>query len=280
MISAVDLKYFMEVAKLNHVSKAAHRLGVTQPTLSHCLKKIEEDLGAELFVRTKKGVYLTAAGERFYNQAQILEENWMKVYSSVKDEVEAAVGTIRLGSHTAVAKYMLPPLLPNFINEFPKIQIQLSHGLSRVLNEKIITNKIDVAFVVNPMPHPDLVIKQVCRDVVTLWCPKKLINKQTLLIEPSLLQTQDVLKKLSKIKMNFSNIIESASLEVIAQLMFSGTGYAILPQRVVESFDIKKVVAIKGAPIFKDRICLVFKPEFIKTQRGRLFVDAVNSIAF
>ena len=44
MISAVDLKYFMEVAKLNHVSKAAHRLGVTQPTLSHCLKKIEEDL--------------------------------------------------------------------------------------------------------------------------------------------------------------------------------------------------------------------------------------------
>jgi LysR family transcriptional regulator, cell division regulator len=277
MINQNDLKYFIEIANTLHLSRAAERLGVTQPTLSHCLKRIEEEVGFELFLRSKKGLALTAAGFRLAEQASELVAKWDELLRVTQNEVEDVSGLIRLGCHSAVAQYTLPKILPTFLKNYPEIKINLSHGLSRHMTEEVISGKLDIAFAVNPVLHPDLIIKEVTQDRVTMWRAKNCQNLDVLIVEPSLLQTQDLLRKLQKKGHHFKRTIESSSLEVIAQLVHSGTGCGILPERVMKSFAGGTVLQVKDAPTFLDRICLIYKHEFRRIKRGQVLIDSVSS---
>jgi DNA-binding transcriptional LysR family regulator len=277
MLSKTEIEYFIEIARAGQVSKAADRLGVTQPTLSHSIRRMEEALGLPLFVRSKKGVELTIAGRRLYLEAEDLRSAWGRVARAAHDEVERPQGLIRLGCHTAVAQYSLPLFLPKLAGEYPEIVFKLSHGLSRHLTEDVVSSVIDVALAVNPARHNDLVIKELGTDIVTLWRPHKCANEQLLLLVPELFQTQELLKKLFRIGISYRHHLESPSLEVIAQLLFAGVGHAILPQRVVESLGPKRASPVALAPSGKDRICLVYKPEFRKTMRGRVFVELASA---
>ncbi len=277
MISPADIRYFLAVAKSGHVSKAAQRLGLSQPALSHSLKKTEQTLGAQLFTRSKKGVELTAAGRKLLEGAENLERAWEHLEQSIFDESNAPKGTIRLGCHSAVASYTLVPLLPDFLKAFPQIQFRLSHGLSRHITEDVVSDRLDIAIAVNPVTHLDLVMKELCKDVVTLWRPKNLKNSDVLIFDPSLIQIQEILRKMSAKKMDFANHIESSSLEVISQLLVAGAGHAILPERIAKTLPHRLIRAVPDAPVYHDRIFLLYKPEFRKTRRAQVFIEQLTA---
>ncbi len=281
MINQIDLKYFLELSKTLHVSRSAERLGITQPALSHCLKRIEVETKTQLFIRTKKGIYLTDAGKRLAESANELIQKWDEVLLSAQNEVQKVAGIIRFGCHTAVAQYTLPLFLGSLLQKNPELNIQLSHGLSRHMAEDVISQKLDAAFVVNPVPHLDLIIKEILKDRVTLWKTKSCLNPDVLIVDPSLLQTHDLLRKLQKKNFKFKRIIESSGLEVIAQLVLSGVGCGILPERVIKALSDhkdQKVQSVKDAPEFHDRVCLIYKSEFKKSMRGRTLIEVINSI--
>ncbi len=275
MINQTDLKYFLELSRTLHVSRAAERLGITQPALSHCLKRIEQETKLALFIRTKKGLFLTDAGRRLSDRAEELIQKWDDVLLAAQNEVQKVAGLIRFGCHSAVAQYTLPLFLAEFLKQYPELTLQLSHGLSRHMSEDVISQKLDAAFVVNPVPHLDLIIKEISRDRVTIWKSKNCINRDVLIVEPSLLQTQDLQRKLQKKNIHFSRIIESSSLEVIAQLVINGVGCGILPERVVKAFGEHQIQSLKDAPEFHDRMCLVYKSEFRKSRRGQALIETV-----
>lgn len=274
MINQTDLKYFLEVAKTLHLTRASERLGISQPALSHCLKRIEFETEVSLFVRSKKGVTLTKAGERLAESAKDLIQRWEQVLLKAQSEVHEVAGTIRVGCHSAVAQYTLPVFLPSFLKDFPEISLELSHGLSRHMVEEVLSDKVDVAIAVNPSSHLDLIIKEVLKDTVGLWHSRDCKNRDVLILEPSLLQTQDLLRQLNKANFKFSRFIESPSLEVIAQLVASGAGYGILPERVAKAFGGSGMVKTSQSPEYHDKICLVYKREFAKTERGKAFKES------
>ena len=96
------------------------------------------------------------------------------------------------------------------------------------------------------------------------------------MVEPHLLQSQNILSKLGKRKIQFEQVLESSSLEVIAKLLNAGTGYAILPERIVRAFGDSGIEAIKNAPVFNDRICVIFRPEFKSLRRGQVFLESLK----
>lgn len=277
MINQTDLKYFLELSRTLHVSRAAERLGMTQPALSHCLKRIEQETKLALFIRTKKGLFLTDAGRRLADRAEELIQKWDDVLLAAQNEVQKVAGLIRFGCHSAVAQYTLPLFLAEFLKQYPELTLQLSHGLSRHMAEDVISQKLDAAFVVNPVPYLDLIIKEISRDRVTIWKAKNCVNRDVLIVEPSLLQTQELQRKLQKKNNPFSRIIESSSLEVIAQLVINGVGCGILPERVVKAFGEHQIQALKDAPEFHDRMCLVYKSEFRKSRRGQALIETVSA---
>ncbi|MCM2353090.1 MAG: LysR family transcriptional regulator [Pseudobdellovibrio sp.] len=278
MINQTDLKYFLELSQTLHLTRASERLGITQPALSHCVKRLESDLNCQLFLRSKKGVQLTPAGIRLKQSASSMIMQWENLKQNIADDIETPQGIIKLGCHSAVAQYILPSLLKTFLKKNPGIEVQLTHGLSRHMTEQVVSSVLDVAFAVNPVAHPDLIIKEICRDEVCLWKAKNCQNEDVLIIEPGLLQTQDILQKLNKKGFTFKRIIESSSLEVIAKLVAEGVGCGIVPERVLQSYELQSYEKVKAAPQFSDKICLVYKQEFRKIKRGQIFIESVLSI--
>ena len=151
--------------------------------------------------------------------------------------------------------------------QHPKIDLHLRHDLSRKIVEEVVSLKVDIGIVVNPVPHPDLVIHPLCADVVTLWsAPVKnaatdVAGGQAVLIcDPELMQSQALLKKLKKSGMVFARTVTSGSLEVIADLTAAGGGIGILPTKVALRAR-KKLKTVVGAPQHTDAHCLVYRVE-------------------
>jgi len=252
-----DLKYYRKVCETLNVTRASEALGISQPALSYALKRLESEIGEDLLIRKKNGVELTKLGEEFYKRSQKLIIEWENVQNLVTSDNEEAKGEYSIGIHPSVALYCLDKIMPKLTNKFPNIDFKLVHGLSREMTEKVIGWEVDFGIVVNPVRYPDLVIKELCRDVVTVFykpgCAKKLI------FDPDLAQSQDILRRFKMDKEMLNGKIVSRNLEVITQLVGKGLGYGVLPSRVAD--QVKGLKALRGAPLFNDKICLVYRPE-------------------
>lgn len=280
MISPQEIRYFVEIARTCNLSRASERLGVTQPTLTHALNRLENELDVKLFHRNKQGVQLSAAGEKFLSSSLLLLETWDKTVTSVKNTKMKAEGRLKVGCHPSVARYTLPAFLKSLLLENEGIEISFVHDLSRYISEQVISWKLDFGIVVNPPSHPDLIIKEICKDTVGLWVKKGLENSDVLICDPELLQVRNITDKLKKKGMNFKRFINSSNLEVIATLVASGCGIGILPERVMKSNQSADVRPIMDAPIFKDRVCLIYRVGTQDSLVAKKFIKAVTDARY
>lgn len=278
MISPTDLRYFREVSATGNLRRAGERLGVSQPALSHALKRLEDEFGSQLFIREKTGVRLTRAGERLVALANELEETWSRIHSAVSNEMTTVEGMFRIGCHSAVGQYTLGKFLTPLLKNHPKIHVRLEHALSRTIAEGIAANRIDFGFVVNPPKHPDFVIKQLCEDRVRLWKSPRLANPDILICDPNLFQVSKLVAQAKRKGIEFKREIHSSSLEMIARLTIEGAGVGIVPERVMKAMGGDCVPLSTSAPDVRDEICLVYKRENQTSAAARVIIDAVKSL--
>lgn len=259
MISPNDLSYFMEIANTQNISRASERIGISQPSLTLAIKRIEQTLGTDILIRSKKGVSLTKAGQKLLKHSKSLVQYWEKIKTEALSSVNEVVGNISIGCHPSVGLYTLEKFLPSLLGEYPELEVSLHHDLSRNIAEQVISMKIDVGLVINPVKHPDLIIKKLLEDTVTLWSSGK--NEDVLICDPELLQTQDIMKRLKKRGFKFSRVITTSSLENVTSLCSAGVGVGIVPTRIVKRLGQGKISKLQNAPSFIDHLCVVYRVE-------------------
>jgi DNA-binding transcriptional LysR family regulator len=279
--SSSDIAYFIEAASKLNFSRAAESLGISQPSLSMAIRRVEDGIGRALFIRSKRGVTLTQAGKHLLSQAHNLLDAWQNIrYKAVAAE-SSMEGRYVIGCHSSVALYSLPSFLPKLLKEHARIQLELVHDLSRRIVEGVVTSRIDLGIVVNPFPHPDLVIIKLAKDEISLWSciPNQSVdsfkNDGAIICSQDFLQTQYILNKLRKQIKVSPRLIESTSLEVVAELASHGSGAGILPTRVAERTK-RKLFRIKNTPYYKDEICVVVRAENRKTFAIRKLIDEIK----
>lgn len=257
--SLPDLQAFLEVAACQSLSQAAERLGVTQPAVTLAMQRLERAVGATLLVRGNKGVWLTAPGTRLMGQARSLCDAWVRTKDRVLAARHEVAGGYVLGCHTAVAAYALD-FLPALLQQHTKLHLSLFHDLSRRVLEAVLSMRCDMGLVINARRHPELVLRQVCRDEVTLWqATASTVVPDVLICDPSLQQTQEILRVLRKRQdLHFSRVIESSSLEVVASLTRIGTGVGILPANVAKPLALE---AVAHAPKYHDELFFAYRAD-------------------
>lgn len=279
-----DLQYFMEVARVLNMSRAAERLGISQPSLTLAMQRLERAVGATLFNRGKRGVSLTPAGRQLQLQAQILLQQWDAVRTAAQESVHAVRGSYTLGVHSSVALFGVTHVVPALMNEYPGLEIKLRHDLSRKIAEDVISMTADIGVVVNPVAHPDLVIHKLCTDTVSLWRRAGRVTAQTdmaagtatLICDPELLQSRDLMKKMERKGMRFARTVTSGNLEVITALIARGGGIGILPGQAVPRAP-ERLEPVKGAPSFTDTHCVVYRMENKSVKAVQAMVGAIRA---
>lgn len=279
-----DITYFIEVAQTKNISRAAERLGIAQPSLSSAMKRLEDSLGVTLFIRGRTGVQLTKAGKELLGRGRMLLLNWEQLRADVNKRETSASGQYIIGCHPSVALYSLSHFLPGLVQRYPELEIKLTHDLSRKITEEVISFEVDFGIVVNPVRHPDLVIKELYADEVLFWIAKNPSSTQNfdsqkgvLICDLNLVQVQKLLGDLQKRKQGFKRIIQSSNLEVVTDLTASGVGVGILPRRVatrITAYNLKPLD--DRMPVFKDKICLIYRADSQKTKGSQIIIDAIN----
>lgn len=276
--TATEIEYFIETYQIKHVSNAAIRLGVTQPTLTQSLQKLEEKLETKLFIRTKRGLIPTDAGNIFYSRAKALLENWEGIQADVGKIKSEISGKFKLGCHTAVGSYAIPPLLKKLNEAAPDIELELVHDFSRKITERLISYEIDLAYVVNPVRHPDLILTKVAEDRVTFWkkkgtgsIPKRIIS------DKNIVQTESLLRN-SKLKVFRDwQMLQSSSLELIRTMTLNGHGVGILPERVARADSSNLVLFDERLPVYHDEIYLAYRREMLMTSAGKTLIKMAKT---
>ena len=151
-----QLRSFVVVAELGHLTRAADKLHISQPALSAQIKALEDELEIELFERKPSGMVLTAAGKQLVAQAQEL----LAAASALRDyarSVKGAVsGVVRLGTVSDPQFIHLGELLSAAVERYPLLEIQLSHEVSGAAFEKVRDGKLDASFYYGEWTHPSV----------------------------------------------------------------------------------------------------------------------------
>lgn len=146
-MTIVQLEYLLAVVNFGSFSVAAEHCFVTQPSLSMQIKSLEDELGVMLLDRSKKPVIPTEAGEAVLAQAR----ETLREYNSIK-EVVARIkgemsGRIRLGVIPTIAPYMLHKFIPDFVQRYPKVELEIREMKTEDIIDALNRDRIDAALV-------------------------------------------------------------------------------------------------------------------------------------
>ena len=137
-------RLFYTVAKCKNFTIAASELCISQPAISKSIKNLEDQLGGQLFVRTKRGVTLTQEGRELYNYISVAIENITNGENRFSQLINSEIGVIKIGISVTLTKNFLIPFLKKFHQSYPKIEIQIITNKTSELINKLKNGLIDM----------------------------------------------------------------------------------------------------------------------------------------
>ena len=147
-----QLRYFLAVAEELHFGRAATRLHMTQPPLSQTIQALEEALGTPLFLRSRRSVALTPAGQALLPEARRMLAQAAELPELVRRAASGESGRLSLAFVSSADYSVLPPFLRSYRAQFPQVQISLQEATSDVQVDDLLHHRVDCGLLIAPLP--------------------------------------------------------------------------------------------------------------------------------
>ncbi len=238
-----ELQYLVELARLGNFHRAAEVCGVSQPTLSTQIRKLEEKLGVTLVERNPRQTVLTPVGEEIVARAR-------EVLNGVQDIVDISLrhrksgaGRLRLGVFPTLGPYLLPLLVPLIGGRFPGLQLQLIEEKSEPLLDRLRAGGLDAALLALPVRDPALQVTPLFQEPFLLAAPcdhplarqqtitaDDLSGQQLMLLEDGHCLRDQALSLCHRWGADEITGFRATSLETLRQMVAAGMGVTLLPK--------------------------------------------------
>jgi DNA-binding transcriptional LysR family regulator len=168
-----QMRYVIAVAEELHFGRAAERLMIAQPPLSQQIKKVERQIGTELFHRTKRRVELTEAGRIFVEEARRTILHAELTLRATQRAARGEIGRLNIGYAGSAAHSILPRVMGRFRGRYPDVEIQLREMTTSEQLASLRSRQIDVGFVRPPVVEPDLRVTTLVEEQFLAVLPSK-----------------------------------------------------------------------------------------------------------
>ena len=289
--SVAQLRAFVAVSRLQHFGAAAAQLGISQPTLSQLLAKLESNLGLQLIERTSRRVLVTPAGQRLLPHAEAAVE----AIHAIVDATEPTgwlFGALRLGVIPTIAPYLLPTLLGTLHDQAPDLRLFVREDQTLRLLDALRRDEIDVALLALPISEPGLVAQPVYEEDFVLAVsaeselagatdvPTDALRRQPLLLleEGHCLRDQALeVCALANVVDTGHDVARANSLQTVVQLVAAGMGATLLPATAVpvEARGASLGIATFADPAPGRRVGIVWRAA---SSRGDRFIEFAQLI--
>ena len=170
-LSLRDLEYVVAVAELSHFGRAAERCGVSQPSLSGQIRRLEALLGLTIFERSPRNVRLTAKGRVVVTQARAVLEQAHRLLELAREHGETLAGPFHLGIIPTIGPYLLPYLLPALKPRYPQIELVLTEALTADLVRQLRSGDLDAVILSPPIADHGLTLFELYFEPFVLMHP-------------------------------------------------------------------------------------------------------------
>ena len=237
-----QLEIFQTVAKHGGFNRASKYLRLSQPAISISIKKLEEELGVELFERLGRSIRLTDAGRVVEEYVNHLTGVLSKMRQAIDDMKGLEVGQLRCGAATTVGIYLLPKILVQFKKRFPKVETQLVIERSGEIEERVLSNDLDLGFVGESFGASSRLKIHTClTDELVVITPRdhylagfrkvppKKLGGLPLILGPKDSYTRKIIEKnLETAAIPYRCVMEVENTEVIKAAVSEGLGISII----------------------------------------------------
>ena len=151
-----QLEYIIALDKTRHFVRAAEMCGVTQPTLSAMIQKLEDELDCRIFDRSSHPIVPTEVGAMILQQAQVVMFNVHQLKENVLTQKGSVAGSLSLAIIPTVAPYLLPELITLFRRDYVDISLKISEMRTETIIEKLHSAEIDMAILSTPLDDPKI----------------------------------------------------------------------------------------------------------------------------
>ena len=230
-----QLRYFVMLAETGNFHRAAERLNMSQPPLTVAIRKLEEELGAALFVRSARGVALTAAGRASLDMARATLAQADRFREAAREGAAGERGRLRVGFVGSATFELLPRLIAEYRRRYPAVELVLEEATSAEIARKLAAAELDVGLVRLPLLQIAAVDTQVIDpDELHAALPEGSPFAGAQSVELGVLHS---ITLTACQKAGFMPIVaqEAAQLSAVLALVRSGLGVALVPSRAAGS---------------------------------------------
>ena len=172
-------RMFYETARFNSFSTAAQHLYISQSAISQCMHQLENDLGVQLFIRTRKGVSLTNEGKLLFLKVENAIQSIEQGESQIERICQLEAGEIKIAAGDTITTHFLLKYLEEFHTLYPDIKIEMANSYSSQMLTLVKEGKADLAFVNMPISDEELVIEP-CLEINDVFvCGPNFAQKET-----------------------------------------------------------------------------------------------------
>ena len=249
-----ELRYLVAVAETGHFGRAAAACGVSQPSLSAQVRKLEERLGLRVVERTSRRVVLTPEGAEIVAQARVVLDEAAKLQELARRSPDPLAGPLRLGAIPTLGPYLLPHLLPRLRAAYPELRLRPQEDLTAGLVERLLTGRLDAALLSLPAEGRGLEAGPLFREPFWAALPaghrlaaRERVAEEDLAGEPlMLLKDGHCLRDQALSLCRFQrpggggggeegpdDAFQAASLETLRHMVAAGAGCTLLPALAV-----------------------------------------------
>jgi DNA-binding transcriptional LysR family regulator len=290
------LRYVVTLAETLHFGRAAERLHLSQPPLSHQIRQLEEELRIKLFHRTKRQVQLTEAGRMFVQEARVILAQAAHAANLASRVNQGEVGQLTIGVAGPADAPIFVQILRAFAQKHPKVRIVLRNMSSQDQTQAISEGRLHVGFVALPIDDASLATETVIRQPIMIALPldhplakRHRVPLEALSGEPQIMFARSngprffdaVLAACREAGFSMNIAHEVDNLYTACALVAAGLGVCLVPAGVQDSHSTSSMVlrpVTPALPHIDMQIALAYKPNST-SELVPLFVEVVKQVA-
>ncbi|HVB48393.1 MAG TPA: LysR substrate-binding domain-containing protein [Burkholderiales bacterium] len=292
-MTLTELRYLVAVAEERHFGRAAERCHVSQPSLSASIKKLEGELGARVFERGKRGVFVTVVGESVVAQARRALDEAARVKSVARQGRNPLKGVLRLGLIHTVAPYLLPELVAALRRVAPEMPLDIEENMTASLDRLLKAGELDVVLLALPYEAPGIEVLPLYDEEFRVVAPRKhplarrkavaleeLEGYELLLLPEGHCLREQVLDACREFTRPPPPGRQGNSLETLRSMVASGLGVTVLPATALTARYADPLVKVIdfAPPRPARRIALAWRKDFSRPAAAARIAGAIRGL--
>ena len=287
-----QLEYIIAIDRHRNFAKAAAELGITQPTLSSLLQKLENELDVRIFERSNKHVRPTAIGQKILLQAAKTVTEADRIAELVAEEKGMVAGTLDLSVGPTVAPYILPRFIKTYTRMFPDVRLASAERKAEAMLDAVHTGRLDAGIASGGRSHDGILeiplytepfwvyIAESCWRKLPVFRPENLEHEQMWVMKESQC-LRDSAFSFCKARGVGRRIYEAGSIGTLVRIVDENGGFTIIPEMhlpLLTDRQRENVRRIEGGYRSQRRVSIYIREDFVRERLLNSIAETLVSI--